>query len=67
MELKQIEPKVKGQIMGLAMEIASYQQSITQMIFMCSNSENEVIHKLEKFRDEMQKLSESMTWSKRKN
>ena len=67
MELKTIEPKVKGQIMGLAMEISSYQMSITDMIFKCSKSENEVIRKLEIFRDEMENLATNLAWAKKLN
>ena len=67
MELKTLEPKVKSKIMSLAMMIASYQMSITDLIFRHSNSEIEVIHKLELFRDRMEKLAEDVAWAKRKN
>jgi len=68
MQIKEItDVKVKSKLMSLVMEVAALQMGITDNIFKSSQTEGEIIHKLELFRDKMTELAEDIAWQKRKN
>ena len=62
-----LKPEIKVEVQSYVMEIAALQIAITDNIFKLSRSDQELIRKLQIFRDHMLKLSDDLSWLNKKN